>query len=68
SHRPPREPGVSVCLAATPGGAGVRGGDGGRVLTVCAKAATPEDARKLAYEGAPAIQWEDKIFRNDIGL
>ncbi|GBR45116.1 phosphoribosylamine--glycine ligase [Gluconobacter roseus] len=61
-------PGVSVFHAGTKLADSVLVADGGRVLTVCAKAATPEEARKLAYEGASAIQWEDKIFRNDVGL
>lgn len=61
-------PGVSVFHAGTKLVDGVLVADGGRVLTVCAKAITPEDARRLAYEGASAIQWADKIFRTDIGL
>ncbi|QQX90516.1 phosphoribosylamine--glycine ligase [Gluconobacter sphaericus] len=61
-------PGVSVFHAGTTLVDGVLVADGGRVLTVCAKATTLEEARKLAYEGASAIQWEDKILRSDIGL
>lgn len=60
-------PGVSVFHAGTKLTNNVLVAAGGRVLTVCAKAQTPKEARHRAYEGAKAIQWEDKIFRNDIG-
>jgi phosphoribosylamine--glycine ligase len=41
---------------------------GGRVLTVCATGADLASARASAYAGAAAIEWEDKMFRTDIGL
>ncbi|QDH17452.1 phosphoribosylamine--glycine ligase [Swingsia samuiensis] len=42
--------------------------NGGRVLTVCAIAPNLHEARNLAYQGAEIIEWDDKIFRSDIGL
>jgi phosphoribosylamine--glycine ligase len=41
---------------------------GGRVLTVCATGADLASARASAYAGVAAIEWEDKMFRTDIGL
>lgn len=41
---------------------------GGRVLGVTALGDTLEEARKLAYEAANSIYFEDMVFRNDIGL
>ncbi|EHH69116.1 phosphoribosylamine--glycine ligase [Gluconobacter morbifer] len=61
-------PGVSVFHAGTKLADGVLVADGGRVLTVCATAPTMEDARHRAYEGVQAIQWDNGIFRRDIGV
>jgi phosphoribosylamine--glycine ligase len=40
----------------------------GRVLTVCATGPDIASARASAYAGVAAIEWEDKMFRTDIGL
>lgn len=61
-------PGVSVFQAGTALNENVLVASGGRVLTVCAKAETAEQARARAYEGVAAIEWTDGIFRRDIGL
>lgn len=61
-------PGVNVFQAGTAMKDGRLVAAGGRVLTVCASAATPGEARALAYQGVEAIRWDDKIFRRDIGL
>lgn len=61
-------PGVSVFQAGTAMRDDALVASGGRVLTVCAKAGTPAQARARAYEGVAAIEWEDGIFRRDIGL
>ncbi|KAJ9127277.1 Bifunctional purine biosynthetic protein ADE5,7 [Naganishia onofrii] len=40
--------------------------DGGRVIVVCAKAGTVEQAVELAYKGVDCVQFEGKTFRRDI--
>ncbi|QHI95276.1 phosphoribosylamine--glycine ligase [Aristophania vespae] len=62
------QPGVSVFHAGTAIKDGQLIASGGRVLTICATASTPEKARSRVYEAAAAIQWEDKMLRSDIGL
>lgn len=62
------QPGVFVFHAGTKMQDGQLVAAGGRVLTICAKAKTPEKARSRAYEAAAAIQWTDKTLRSDIGL
>lgn len=42
--------------------------DGGRVLTISAKAKSLEEARKIAYEDCRKVDFENKYFRTDIGL
>lgn len=42
--------------------------DGGRVLTVCAKAKTLDKARQIAYKDSEKIEFENKYYRKDIGL
>ena len=42
--------------------------DGGRVLGVCAKGSTIEEARKKAYENVEKISFEGMHFRTDIGV
>jgi phosphoribosylamine--glycine ligase len=41
---------------------------GGRVLGVTARASTPEEARRLAYETADTIRFEGVHMRRDIGI
>jgi phosphoribosylamine---glycine ligase len=40
--------------------------NGGRVLNVCARAETLEEARRLAYAGVDAIDWPEGFCRRDI--
>lgn len=40
---------------------------GGRVLTVCAKGSTFENAREHAYRALATVQFDGMIFRRDIG-
>ena len=40
---------------------------GGRVLCVSALGNTIEEAIQLAYAGVDHINWQDMIFRQDIG-
>ena len=42
--------------------------DGGRVLGVCAKGDTLEDARKKAYANVAKIRFDDMHYRKDIGI
>ncbi len=42
--------------------------NGGRVLAVTARGASPADARERAYEAAQHIHWEGMHFRRDIGV
>jgi phosphoribosylamine--glycine ligase len=59
--------GVTVYHAATR----VEDGDlvtsGGRVLSVCGRAATLGEAVALSYRGAERINWEGMQYRSDIG-
>ncbi len=48
-------------------GAGSRVGNGGRVLTIVATAATLADARDRAYEAIAVIDWTEGFYRKDIG-
>ena len=41
--------------------------NGGRVLSVTAKGATLQEARKNAYQATEWISFENKYMRNDIG-
>jgi phosphoribosylamine--glycine ligase len=49
-----------------PGGSGLRSA-GGRVLTVSAYGAGPEEAREKAYAALNAVAFEGMAFRRDIG-
>jgi phosphoribosylamine---glycine ligase len=40
--------------------------NGGRVLNVCARAETLEEARRLAYAGVDALDWPEGFCRRDI--
>jgi phosphoribosylamine--glycine ligase len=40
---------------------------GGRVLSVCAKGATLDEARATAYAACEAIRFDGKHYRSDIG-
>ncbi len=42
--------------------------NGGRVLSVTAKAETIKLARKKAYEALKQINWKEGFYRNDIGI
>ena len=42
--------------------------DGGRVLGVCAKGATIEEARQKAYRNVEKIRFEGMHYRKDIGI
>ncbi|MDY3006680.1 phosphoribosylamine--glycine ligase [Anaerococcus porci] len=42
--------------------------DGGRVLTICSKAKSLQEARKIAYDDCNRIYFENKYYRTDIGL
>ena len=42
--------------------------DGGRVLGVCAKGETIEDARKKAYKNVEKVRFENMHYRTDIGI
>lgn len=61
-------PGVSIFHAGTRMENDVLVADGGRVLTVCARASSLEEARQRAYQAADRIQWSDKCMRSDIGV
>ena len=41
---------------------------GGRVLGVCAKGASIEDARQKAYQNVEKIHFDNMYFRKDIGI
>ena len=41
--------------------------NGGRVLTVCGTGPDLAAARAAAYRAVDAVEWEDKMFRTDIG-
>ena len=59
-------PGVVVFHAGTKSHEGKVVTDGGRVLVVCAKGDTIEDALALAYKGVDAVNFDGKTFRRDI--
>jgi phosphoribosylamine---glycine ligase len=40
--------------------------NGGRVLNICARATTLEEARRLAYAGVDAVDWPEGFCRRDI--
>lgn len=42
--------------------------NGGRVLTIIARAKSLEEARKIAYDDCDKIEFENKYYRKDIGL
>ena len=42
--------------------------DGGRVLGVCAKGASLEEARKKAYKNVEKIHFDGMHYRKDIGI
>lgn len=42
--------------------------DGGRVLAVTGIGDSIESAKKVAYESASSIQWDEVFYRKDIGL
>lgn len=59
-------PGVVVFHAGTKAQDGKVVTDGGRVLVVCAKGDTLEDALALTYKGVDAVNFDGKTFRRDI--
>ena len=61
-------PHVAVFHAGTDVRQGAVVAQGGRVLTVCGTGPDVAAARQAAYRGVAAVQWEDKMFRTDIGL
>ena len=60
--------GVVLCHAGTKRVDGKLLTDGGRVLGVCAKGESLEDARKKAYENVEKVSFEDMHYRKDIGI
>ena len=59
---------VVLCHAGTAIKDGKIVTSGGRVLGVCAKGATIEEARQKAYANAEKISFEGMYFRKDIGI
>ncbi|MBE5745552.1 MAG: phosphoribosylamine--glycine ligase [Clostridiales bacterium] len=59
---------VILCHAGTKMKDGKLVTDGGRVLGVCAKGETIEEARKKAYANVEKIAFEGMHFRKDIGI
>lgn len=59
--------GVEIFQAGTALAGGKLVANGGRVLAVCARGASIEAARTLAYEAVGRIDWEDGFCRRDIG-
>ena len=59
---------VVLCHAGTKIKDGKLVTDGGRVLGVCARGATIEDARQKAYKNAAKISFEGMHYRKDIGI
>ncbi len=59
---------IVLCHAGTAKKDGKLVTSGGRVLGVCAKGATIEDARKKAYKAAEQISFEGMYYRKDIGV
>ena len=62
------EDGVVLCHAGTKRKDGKLVTDGGRVLGVCAKGATIEEARQKAYRNVEKIRFEGMHYRKDIGI
>ncbi|MBQ7879308.1 MAG: phosphoribosylamine--glycine ligase [Clostridia bacterium] len=60
--------GVVLCHAGTKIKDGKLVTDGGRVLGVCAKGETIEDARQKAYKNVEKISFEKMHYRKDIGI
>ena len=61
-------PHVAVFHAGTDVRDGAVVANGGRVLTVCGTGPDLRAARDAAYRGVAAIEWDDAMFRTDIGL
>ena len=59
---------VILCHAGTAKKDGRTVTSGGRVLGVCAKGKTVEDARQKAYRNAERISFEGMYYRKDIGV
>ena len=59
---------VILCHAGTKIKDGKLVTDGGRVLGVCAKGATIEDARQKAYKNVEKVCFEGMHYRKDIGI
>lgn len=59
---------VVLCHAGTKLKDGKLVTDGGRVLGVCAKGATIEEARQKAYKNVEQIKFEGMHYRKDIGI
>lgn len=59
---------VVLCHAGTKRKDGKLVTDGGRVLGVCAKGETIEDARKKAYKNVEKIKFDGMHYRMDIGV
>lgn len=59
---------VVLCHAGTKRKDGKLVTDGGRVLGVCAKGETIEDARKKAYKNVEKIKFDGMHYRTDIGV
>ena len=62
------DPDVILCHAGTSMKDGKLVTSGGRVMGVCAKAATIEDARKKVYKNAGKINFDKMYYRKDIGI
>lgn len=62
------DPDVVLCHAGTRLDGGRLVTDGGRVLGVCAKGKTLEEARKKAYKNAEKIHFDGMHYRKDIGI
>lgn len=60
--------GVVLCHAGTALKEGKLVTSGGRVLGVCAKGETIEDARKKAYANVEKVQFDKMHYRKDIGV
>lgn len=59
---------VVLCHAGTKNVDGKIVTDGGRVLGVCARGETIEDARQKAYKNAEKISFDGMYYRKDIGI
>lgn len=59
---------VILCHAGTKRKDGKLVTDGGRVLGVCAKGGTIEEAREKAYRNVEKIRFEGMHYRRDIGV